>query len=128
MPIQNVRFTPTQYDSVKNNPPWRDFTSQFESFVMYQTHGTALIALIDHILQRERILIASTKLDEGVLLTEDQILAYNRAATALPVDGATPTKDNSETQKSLVATNEQNALKRQKASFAGWNVFNQMTL
>ena len=66
MPIANIKFTPTTYDSVNNSPPWRDFTSQFESFVMYQTHGApviALIALIDHKLQRKRALIAPSEID-----------------------------------------------------------------
>ena len=86
MPIQNVKFTPTSYDSINNSPPWRDFSSQFESFVMYQTHGAALIALVDHILQRERVLTASSQLDAGILLTEDQVAAFNRVATAHQVD------------------------------------------
>lgn len=86
MPIHNVRFTPSTYDSENNNPPWRDFTSQFESFVMYQDGGAAIIALIDHILHRERALIASSKLDHGILLSEDEINAFNRAATAAQVD------------------------------------------
>ena len=49
---------------------------------MYQTHGAALIALVDHILQRERLLTASSQLDAGILLTEDQVAAFNRVATA----------------------------------------------
>ena len=86
MPIENIKFSPKSYDSVNNSPPWRDFTSQFESFVMYQTHGAPLIALIDHILQRERALIASSEIDEGILLTPEQISSFNRGATA--ADGA----------------------------------------
>ena len=53
---------------------------------MYQTHGAALNALVDHILQRERVLTASSQLDAGILLTEDQVAAFNRVATAHQVD------------------------------------------
>ena len=91
MPITHVKFSPCTYDSESNNPPWRDFTSQFESFVMYQKGGAALIALIDHILHRERTLIASSKLDHGILLTEEQIHAFNQAATAVQVDNCEAT-------------------------------------
>ena len=38
------------------------------------------------ILHRERALIASSKLDHGILLSEDEINAFNRAATAAQVD------------------------------------------
>ena len=53
---------------------------------MYHDGGAAIIALIDHILHRERTLTASSKLDNGILLSEDEINAFNRAATAAHVD------------------------------------------
>ena len=53
---------------------------------MYQTHGAALIALVDHILQRERACVASSQLDDGILLTEEQIATFNRVAIAHQVD------------------------------------------
>ena len=87
-PITGIRLTAPTWDSNKNVPSFSDFSTQFESFVDYQTEGGQLIALINHVLGRKPVLV-SLKVD----VTLDAAISFSPADQALLATGASLAPD-----------------------------------
>ena len=76
MPIAGCKISAPTWDSDNNKPPYLDFVHQMESFVTYQTHGTAIITLCNKIIGKTTataLADASFGLDAAILVQGDEL-------------------------------------------------------